>query len=311
MAREGQSRLTFNGTAWEERGGRRMCWHIPGYAGRSVLSRDACKSIPAKFLLQAIPRVLRPAFTGDQWYIDVDLGNAHLAAAAALAGDQQLQHDLLSSDVHQVVGDALAGSAPDVLLRRKIGKATNSALLCGGSWLALRHELAQHGLAFQDHVVERFWQAWWTRYPQLQAFRDWWWSGAFYTGALRKGITVVRPDGLSYRLSPSELDGGHPRYEPFGSQLERRRAAFRSTLSSLWRAVEAAIMDRTFELLQGEPRQSGFRICLPMFDGLLGRADEQTAQKATQAAARAVAQAAAEAGIETRVKTATGRAWPQ
>jgi hypothetical protein len=111
-----------------------------------------------------------------------------------------------------------------------------------------------------EHEAYRAWNAWWERYPDLQTLRDAWWD---WTRATRSGLEVVRPNGSRFRFAPSELNGGSPSYKGFGNWEARSATAFRSSFSSLWCAIESAILDRALTLL-APLRSEGLRLTLPL-----------------------------------------------
>ena len=75
----------------------------------------------------------------------------------------------------------------------------------------------------------------------------------------------------------------------------------RSIISSLWRAVEGAVLDRTLRLLLPRKASVGLRLALTMYDGLLMAAPEAHADAAVQVVEDTMQTALKETGITTGV----------
>jgi hypothetical protein len=308
LAEGGVNSLTYSCTSREHHGGRRMFWFVPDYRGGIVLSgRGEEKIRGRRYLLQAIPKVLRPAFLAPAGFlfVDVDIKMAHMVAAAALTRDQQLLADL-DADMHQACGDVVMPQAPDPAKRRGVGKITNSLMLCGGGWAALQHEWASHGVRLDEVTAATAWGRWWSGYPVLASLRDTWWMRGYLT---QHGLKVIRPDGTRFSFAPSDLHGqGHPLYADRGGRGARHAAAFRSSFSALWRAIESSVLDRALGLVYAMCGH-GVRLCLPMYDGALFLVPENGAEGFAELLCDAFEQAAREAGLVARAEATTRRRW--
>lgn len=312
-ALRGASTVFYNCTSREEHGGRRVAWFVPGHTGRAALSGSGAAAIKSgpHYQLQAIPRVLRPAFRAQpgRVLVDVDLESAFAAAAAAVTRDPQLTEDV-ALGVHQIVGDLLAGSDGTPERRRRLGKLVNGTMLCGGTWSTIRDAYAEVGVnvsATPDTQWAGAWEWWRARYNVLTAWMDSWHARCLGT---RTGLTVTRVDGGRFSFSPAELNGGAAKYTSFHEGAGRQLAAYRSTLSAIWRAVESPILDRAL-VLTADRAGRDVRLVLPMFDGALFEVDQHRGYERAGELRRAFNDAARESGVLVRaVAKAPSSGWP-
>lgn len=304
LAQTGAQEVQANVHAREDHARRRMSYVATAYSGSSpwLIGQGKFREQyrGPRHLLQAIPRSVRRAFRPRLGhYVDLDLSTAFLAVAAALARDRQLGADVLDHDHHQVVG---AQVAPDrhPEQQREIGKLANCVLICGGSPAALRYHLGQDGLWIPTEEATRVHTEWWARYPALAKFVKRFGEAVDDLVAQHRPLHVVRPDGVEYTIAYSDL-AGLPRVQ---GQLPDAGWGFRRALASLWRAVEAAWLDRVLVLLDEEP---GVQLVIPMYDGALFEvADPVLGEQRVREVAE---QALAELEIKARIKVEVRGHW--
>lgn len=302
LAQTGAHEVAANVHTREDHARRRMSYVAPGYRGRTMIGQDKFREAyqGPRHLLQAIPRSVRRAFRPRPGhYVDLDLAAAFLAIAATLSGDGKLAADVSHHDQHQVVGAQIAPDRhPDQ--QREIGKKANCVLICGGSAAALRYHLGQDGLWIPIEEAIKVHTEWWARYSALKRFVDRFGEAVDDLVAQHRPLHVIRPDGVEYTISHSDL-AGLPRVQ---GQLPDAGWGFRRALASLWRAVEAAWLDRVLMLLHGEP---WVKLVIPMYDGgLFWAADPVQGQRRVQEVAE---QALAELAIAARIKVDVRAHW--
>lgn len=300
--------FTYNVLFREEHGGRRYAYWVEGYDGRLVLSRNGHKELRhPRALLQSSPNALRPAILSLPGHLLIlaDIDRCFLAIAAALTRDAKLREDL-EGDAHQRVGDAFVPGLA-AALRRAVGKVLNNALVGGVTPYGLQEHLAagRHPVTFDE--AERLHQRWWARYS---AFRD---SMMAVRRAIRRqvaaglGLTIRAPDGHIFRFSPAELSGsawGTGRY-PEADQV----MAEGSAVSSLWRAIEGSAVDRALALLQPLKAETGLRLVLTMYDGLVLAVPEARAEEGAELVKACLVQAFRECGVEVGVDIKVQPRW--
>lgn len=298
--------LVANVLPRERKGCRRYAWWVEDYSGQLLpASKKAAALQPEAVQLQNIANELRWAIRPEPGHlcIDLDVTACHLSIAAAVSGDPRLQADL-QHDVHQVVGDLFVPEIKNARTRRELGKAVNNPILNGVSPEGLCDDLMKHGwqnveLEWVDWLME----AWWARYPGLGAWLDELDSGLADRALHGLPLTIEAPDGHTFRFSPAEV-AGFKRGEWRGAKSGQR-----SIDSSLWRAVEGACLDHALVLMQGLRQSHGLRLALPMFDGMLMVAPEETAKVTKGRAEELLVQAFADAGVVVQVKGAVRARW--
>lgn len=254
--------LSFNALWRERQGGRRYAFAVPGYTGPLILSHgenERLAPVPGRALLQAIPRVLRPALSapGGCSLIVADISACFLAIAAGVTRDAALCEDM-AADPHARVGQHLAPGAPDP---RAVGKVINNALVGGMTPYGLRDALVEHGFPATADDAKAMYTAWWSRYPTFGGFLHWFEKLLQDRIRNKAGLGIEAPNGRMYSFSPAEVAGWQPREE------RDYPHAYRSIVSSLWRAVEGSILDRAVQLLHSE--RGSLRLVLTTYDGLL------------------------------------------
>ena len=80
-------------------------------------------------------------------------------------------------------------------------------------------------------------------------------------------------------------------------------------MSSLWRAVEGAVLDLTLSLLQPVQAATGLRLVLPMYDGALFAVPEQGADLGRRCVEAAFSTALAAAGVAAGVTAEVRPRW--
>lgn len=288
--------LTFNATWRERQGGRRYSFHARGYSGPVVLAKGGHEKLPhPRALLQGIPRVLRTALRppeGHVW-LNADISQCFPAIVTAVTRDAALQGDV-EADMHQRVGDAFAPGRPDA---RKLGKVLNNALIGGMTAHGLCTELRKYGYAIDEQTAEGYRRWWWARYPSyadwIARFEEFLQARASRGEALR----VEAPTGRTFQFSPAQVAGW--RHGIRGTWFD---AGVRSIVSSFWRSIEGAVLDRALALLHEHRWPAGLRVALPMYDGMLLAVPGELAAEGEAWVRWAIGRALDEAAVKARVK---------
>ena len=265
---EAGSPFTFNALWVEKQGGRSYPFFLDGYDGPLTISKRAYEAAGKRgprLLLSAVRRDVRALFQLPPGWslLEVDFKSCHAAIGLALSGDPQLAADL-DGDMHQVVGDMLV---PDVepTGRRTFGKQVNNSVLFGVTPVGLRR-LAREVLG-RDPGADKAaaaWEAWWSRYVGLAAFR----AGveALVRQAQAQGcaLEIEAPSGRVSRFSAAEVAG---------KVTKRRRVsgpddAWRTVFSAVFRAVEGDLLHRTLAHHHRAAKAGGQPV-LPLYDGML------------------------------------------
>ena len=289
--------FTFNAVPREKQGGRMYPTYFTAYPGPVTISDN--KSAEAKragrsLLVSAIRRDVRALIEAPPGWslIELDFRSCHAAIGVALTGDEQLAADV-DADVHQVIGDLAFGSEPDAKVRRAYGKELNNSMFYGRT---------VHGLARltedllrrppKDRTGERAWNAWWSRYIDLAAFKNEIENLVKNAQTLGQHLEIVAPSGRVLKFSHQELMGRSFKGKPDKHPDEMWRSVF----SAIFRAVEGDLLDGT--LRHFHDANAGGRPVLPLYDGGLFAAPEGDEESVSAALEAAAAKAAADLGVE-------------
>lgn len=276
----------------EHQGGRRYLYHREGSAGFE-LRRE---SPPENSLhLQRVPRSLRAAAlraSPGHCLVLGDLSCAFMTFLGHVADDPVLRADVLEGDVHQKVADAIGTS-------REVGKILNNRLVGLSGPTGLAEELEAAGLAGQD--ARALHREWWARYNRAAHFRDEMRRGCGRAVETGRGVRLDAPDGRTFRFSPAEVAG---------TRLHNGRTkGFLTVFSSIWRAIEASVIDEATSRVLDQGGCAGIRLVLSMYDGLVFECTEGAASAAESLVQRSMIEAAASSGIAVQAKTWTSPYW--
>jgi hypothetical protein len=300
--------FTYNAVGREEHGGRRYAYRLLGHHGCPVLTRHGYKNLPhPRALLQSIPNAVRPAIRTLPGHdlVLADIQGCFPAIAAALTGDARLQRDL-RADMHQRIGDMYA-TRFDAARRRQVGKLINNALVGGATAYGLREALDEDGIQVPLERACRVHDQWWLRYGGFKAFLDDVRTLIRRQVDAGKGLTIRAPDGHCFRFSAAELSG---KVGGKGKNLEAdREAAERRVISSLFRAIEGSALDRALAILQPLKAETGLRLVLTMYDGLVMAVPEALAEEGAEVVRACMVQGLRETGVDAGVDIKVQPRW--
>ncbi|MBW2255956.1 MAG: hypothetical protein JRI25_15340 [Deltaproteobacteria bacterium] len=292
--------FTFNALFREHQGGREYPFFIDTYTGKLTISNRAyakAKDHTSRLMLSAIRRDVRALLRLPQGWtlITGDFKSCHGYLALAVTGDPDLARDL-QGDFHQVTGDRMVHPDVEKAKRRDFGKLVNNSMLFGLSARGLQ----RHAVEFLNHdpgieSASSSWDAWWARYPYLRAFREWVQDLVHQAQVEGRPLEVVSPSGRKSRFSKVEVLGKVAKGS--GRREKGPDGAWRTIFSTIFRAVEGDLLQRTLAHFCAGHAGHGGKPVLPLYDALmvaapLGR--EQAVWKALEAAG---ALAAGEIGV--------------
>lgn len=227
-------------------------------------------SLEGKKLLSAVPKELRTAFRPPKGYRfwDFDMNRAHLTILALLSRDDAMLK-WLEGDPHQETGDKLLTTVDDSMMRRKIGKAINSAIIAGASDVWLKIELEKHGICISESEAQFKIDQWWESFPKAHVYRQEHDKMIDRLVSRNEGYLLKFGKRTMFRFDKDILSGKQcPKsWEVDGSmtkqsiQLKAKRSAF----TALLRAWESYLMDHIFV----KAHQMDLKLACPMYDGAL------------------------------------------
>jgi hypothetical protein len=264
--------VTFNALWKERKGGRIYPYFLSGYDGPLTMSRyayeKAGKDAP-RLLLSAIRKDVRRNLTlSPRWtLLSADFRSCHGYISFALSGDEQLRVDL-EEGFHEITGGWLLAADASPTLARKVGKYVNNAMIFGLGAPGLKRLLDR---VLEENLplewAEKAWNVWWDRYPRLREFRDGVKQSVLAHQCRGKRLSFISPSGRKVSFSPAEVKGviyHQSRRDPPGS-----KGAWRAIFSSIFRAVEADLLDQQIRYLHAIKEHHGCELVLPIYDGLL------------------------------------------
>lgn len=286
--------FTFNAIHREKQGGRSYPFVVPGYDGPlTITGRQYEKARSGRSMLSAIPRKVRALLGAPAGWslLELDFKTCHAAIGLALSGDEQLARDL-DSDFHKVIGDQLV-RLPTEAEQRDAGKRINNAMFFGLTPVGLA-ELTKEllGRPPADGTGVAVWNAWWSRYAKLAAFRKFVEDQVTTAQIYGKPLVIVAPSGRISRFAPSEVAG---RVAKGSRPAPGRDRVWRSVFSACFRAVEGDLLDAT--LRRFHVSNAGGRLVLPIYDGALVAAPSGAEAAVGQALLEAAEEAVVEVGI--------------
>ena len=262
--------FTFNALWKEKKGGRLYPYYRAGYEGPLTLSKYAHQKTGApKLLLSSIRRDVRSVLEAPRpWQlIEADFKSCHGYIALALSGDEQLASDL-DSGFHEATGAWLLSAEAGPVLRRKAGKKVNNAMIFGLSARGLQRAVSSlvDGPVPLDWAC-RCWAQWWDRYPRFRDFRDQAMQDISAAQAAGQKVSFASPSGWVTAFAPAEVRGKIARGTP--REVPGPAGARRIVFSSIFRAVEADLLDQTLRHFHSIREHHGARLVLPLYDGLI------------------------------------------